>query len=166
MSENDTYSSGTERPSLSSYDWSEIPAPADGILYLAKRRGDGFWLIYPDGDMALQAATGYPVGELIDYEEMGDYEDAERGELRALFVGEDRSDEPDYGVSAVGGYVCQNFRAHDEEVEMVSGPFDGVICPECGRATGGPDFDVPFTDDGPRNGRSVGAATEHGGADE
>lgn len=54
----------------------------------------------------------------------------------------------DLGV-AVKGHVCQNFEAHpDEEVKMRSGPYVGVICPECGRAAGGGDgaLDVPYVD--------------------
>lgn len=54
----------------------------------------------------------------------------------------------DLGV-AVKGHVCQNFEAHpDEEVKMRSGPYVGVVCPECGRAAGGGDgaLDVPYVD--------------------
>ncbi len=54
----------------------------------------------------------------------------------------------DSGVAAPGGLVCQNFDVHDEEVKMVSGPYDGVQCPECGRmAGGGPPLDIPYVDE-------------------
>lgn len=76
----------TERPDLDVFDWSNIPEPKDGILYLYRSSVDGFWYVWHDEDMALQDATGYPVGELIEYEEMGDYEDAEAGELLAIYV--------------------------------------------------------------------------------
>ena len=54
----------------------------------------------------------------------------------------------DSGVAAVGGLVCQNFPAHDKEVKMVSGPYEGVICPECGRAAGGGSpLEIPYVDE-------------------
>lgn len=57
-------------------------------------------------------------------------------------------DEPDLGVAATG-YVCQNFPAHPgEEIDMISGPYNGVACPECGRHAGGPDDEIPFSDEG------------------
>lgn len=53
----------------------------------------------------------------------------------------------DCGVASTGGFVCQNFTEHNEEVEMHSGPFDGVRCPECGRMTGRVGFDLLYTDE-------------------
>lgn len=53
----------------------------------------------------------------------------------------------DHGVASIGGLVCQNFEEHDEEVKMQSGPYDGLICPECGRAAGGPDTEIPYIDE-------------------
>ncbi|WP_395166321.1 hypothetical protein [Natrinema pallidum] len=54
----------------------------------------------------------------------------------------------DSGVAAANGLVCQNFDVHDEEVKMVSGPYDGVQCPECGRMAGGsPPLDIPYVDE-------------------
>jgi len=46
---------------------------------------DSFWYVESDEDIALQEATGYPVGELVSYEEMG-HEEAQHGELIAVFV--------------------------------------------------------------------------------
>lgn len=57
---------------------------------------------------------------------------------------------PDCGVAATG-YVCQNEPEHPDdqpEVEMVSAGAgeNGVICPECGRMSGGPDDEIPYGD--------------------
>jgi hypothetical protein len=68
------------------------------------------------------------------------------------------TDGTDRGVAAENFY-CQNFEEHpDKEPKMRSGPFDGVMCPECGRmAGGGPPLDIPFVDG---EGRSVETETE------
>lgn len=75
-----------QAPPLDSFDPWKIREPDDGIVYLYKSSVDGFWRIIADEDMALQEATGHPVGELVEYEQMGDYEESEMGELRAIFV--------------------------------------------------------------------------------
>lgn len=61
----------------------------------------------------------------------------------------DATEQRDAGVAAVGGLVCQNFEVHPgEEVTMVSGAFEGVQCPECGRmAGGGPPLDISYVDE-------------------
>jgi hypothetical protein len=55
----------------------------------------------------------------------------------------------DWGVGAKGGLVCQNYAEHDgrEEVEMTDGPYDGVMCPECGRMAGGDGLEIPYVDE-------------------
>ena len=84
--------SRSEPPGLGRFDYSNVMKPHDGILYLLQRSGSGGeWWVYEDEDMALQAATGYPVGELVEYER-AEYEDGwdpgEDGELRAVFIHE------------------------------------------------------------------------------
>jgi hypothetical protein len=78
--------SGTEEPDLRAFDLSDIREPNDGVLYLFRSSVDGFWHLDSDEDMALQEATGYPAGELQEYEAMGDHEAAEYGDLLAVFV--------------------------------------------------------------------------------
>lgn len=75
-------------PPLGEFIYRHVPRPKDGILWMYRSTVDGFWHIDNDADIALQEATGYPVGELVEYEELGDYESGETGELRAVFVGE------------------------------------------------------------------------------
>lgn len=84
--------SGTEHPSLDQFDLSEVPRPDDGMLYLFRSANDGFWHVDNDPDIAQQEATGYPVGELVEHEERGEYEDSESGELLAIYVGEEREE--------------------------------------------------------------------------
>lgn len=74
------------RPPLSAFDLSEINPPKDGILYLYRCNSSGAWYVEPNEDMAIQEATGYPVGELVEYQEMGDYESGEWGEIIAVYV--------------------------------------------------------------------------------
>lgn len=81
-----------DRPKLSSFDLSPVPEPSDGILYLYRSSVDRQWYVEADEDMALQEATGYPVGELQEYEAMGDHESAEDGVLHAIYVGEPDDD--------------------------------------------------------------------------
>lgn len=81
--------SAGSHPPIADYDLSELREPSEGILWVYRSSVDGFWYIDTDADMALQEATGYPVGELIDYERSGDYQSGEAGELRAVFVGEE-----------------------------------------------------------------------------
>ena len=75
-------------PSLGSFDWSGVREPAEGILYLYKSRVTGFWGVTDDQDMAVQEATGYPVGELQEDEALGDGTGGEVGHIIALYVGE------------------------------------------------------------------------------
>lgn len=74
----------------------------------------------------------------------------------------------DSGVAAAGGLVCQNFEEHpDEEVKMQSGPFDGVMCPECGRmAGGGPPLDIPYVDEPGTPAAQSGTDTDRNGGDQ
>lgn len=62
----------------------------------------------------------------------------------------------DHGVASKG-FVCQNLEEHPTEVLMLSGPHDGVVCPECGRTAGGPDMEIPYTDPRGRNDRQEAA---------
>jgi len=73
-------------PPLSDYSPWKVGQPDDGIVWLYKSSVDGKWRIIKDEDHALQEATGCPVEELCEYEQVGDYESSERGELRAIFV--------------------------------------------------------------------------------
>jgi len=73
-------------PPLSDFDPWKIGQPDDGIVYLYQSDVDGFWRVIKDEDFALQEATGYPIGELVEHEERGDYEDSESGELRAIYL--------------------------------------------------------------------------------
>ena len=73
-------------PPLSDYDPWKVGQPEDGVIWQYKSDVDGLWRIITDEDFALEEATGYPVGELVDQEAMGDYTESESGELRAIFV--------------------------------------------------------------------------------
>lgn len=75
-----------QHPRLSEFGAERLGQPGDGIVWLYKSDIDSSWSIVKDADMALQEATGYPVGELIDHEKRGDYTESESGELRAIFV--------------------------------------------------------------------------------
>lgn len=62
-------------------------------------------------------------------------------------MGSDEETLPDAGVAAKDGYLCQNFPEHPgEEVKMKGGPFEGVMCPECGRMAGHSDEPIPYID--------------------
>lgn len=89
MSEHETERS---KPSVKSFDPWKLPQPDDGIVYLYRSFVDGFWRVINDEDIALQEATGYPVGELVEQESMGEYDDSECGELRAIYVPSSDSD--------------------------------------------------------------------------
>lgn len=107
----DTYSNGTERetsPPLSDSDPWKVGQPDDGIVWLYKSSVDGFWRIIKDEDHALEEATGYPVGELLEYERFdGDTDDQEAGELRAISVPPAESNEPEKdGTQRVDEPVC------------------------------------------------------------
>lgn len=81
--------SSTSPPSLDGFDLSDVREPSDGVLYLYKSSVDGFWRVESDEDMALQEATGYPVGEIQELEAFGDDDvcpEGEYGELLAVFV--------------------------------------------------------------------------------
>lgn len=124
-----------ERPILDQFDLSEVSRPSDGVLYLYRSDNDGFWYVDRCEDLALEGATGYPVGELRDQE--GDEWDAnEHGELIALYVGEppcehplrsiERRGEPDWKNSSQTIWYygfCTNCGA-DVEVQY---RFDGTV---------------------------------------
>ena len=83
----DRCTGGTERPQLSEFDLSKVREPKDGILYLYRSFVDGFWRVESDEDMALQEASGYPVGEIQELENFGeDCREGEYGDLIAVFV--------------------------------------------------------------------------------
>lgn len=88
MTESETTSNTDidQAPSLQSFKPWKLPQPADGIVYLFRSTFDDSWRIINDADFALQEATGYPISELIELEETGDYEASEEGELRAIYV--------------------------------------------------------------------------------
>jgi hypothetical protein len=73
-------------PPLADFDPWKVGQPDDGIVWLYKSAVDGFWRVIKDEDIALQEATNYPVGELVDQEQRGNYEESESGELRAIYV--------------------------------------------------------------------------------
>lgn len=118
-------------PPLDGFDLSNLREPDDGILYLYRSFVDGFWHIDPDEDMALQEATGHPVGELIEYEEMGDYLDSEDGELHALYVGDPQTNEMTQDINEENWPYCPRC---GDELEEPAGPYaDWTDCPNCGR---------------------------------
>lgn len=108
----------TDAPPLDQFDLSNLREPDDGILYLYRSSVDGFWHIDTDEDMAMQEATGYPVGELAEHEEMGDYDDAEYGELHALYVGDSHED----GIT-------------QERPHQITSSGQLLYCPLCGEKT-------------------------------
>lgn len=78
--------SETDQPALKSFSPWKLSQPEDGIAYIYRSSVDGFWYIINDEDFALEEATNYPVGELLEYEAMGDYEPSESGDMRAIFL--------------------------------------------------------------------------------
>lgn len=77
----------TNRPSLSEFDLSAVSKPTDGILYCYESAVDGLWYVTADADVALQEATGYPVGELVEYEADGWTDPQEHGKILSMIVG-------------------------------------------------------------------------------
>jgi len=76
-----------DRPELSKFDLSEVREPQDGILYLYRSFVDGFWRVTSGEDMALQEATGYPVGEIQELEAYDEDDRAgESGDLIAVYI--------------------------------------------------------------------------------
>lgn len=87
MAADDSFDAEVEQhPPLSNFDLSGLREPQNGLVYIFKSAADGFWAITSDPDIAQQDATGYPLGEIVEYEDYGDYETGEYGELRALEV--------------------------------------------------------------------------------
>ena len=94
-------------PPLSDFDPWKVGQPDDGIVWLYKSAVDGRWRIIKDEDHALQEATNYPVGELVEQEKRGVYDESESGELRAIYVSPAGSDETEQTVD----------RAYDHHLE-------------------------------------------------
>lgn len=101
-------------PHISRFDLSNVQKPSDGILYQYLNENQYFWFVCSDADMAQQEATGYPVGEIAELEKMGDWDEGERGELVAIYVGDDGGDD-DGGSTPYWGCTIEGC---DYEIEM------------------------------------------------
>lgn len=89
---------------------------------------DGYWHTTTDENIALQEATGYPVGELQNIEQMGDSECIENGELRALFIpSPEEDDEPEEAVTAVRNARSLLVDFETESTEIRHGSIEHTI---------------------------------------
>lgn len=135
-----------DRPSLSEFDLSEVREPDDGILYLYRSANDGFWRVVSDADMALQEATGYPVGEIQELEAFSDedvYTEGEYGEIIAIFVDDPRREhskleveDPEHCKKCGAELPTDKFTIYDAQGRPMNWTDDGdfeVIekCPDC-----------------------------------
>lgn len=135
MSENGVERSGPSDGPDPWCTWCDFEPPDGELPYRIKGEDDGRW---PPAFCSLQCAARW--GNAAHQDRIYHVEHG-RG------VRCDGGD--DHGVAADTLY-CQNLAEHDQEVEMVSGPYDGVRCPECGRMAGGGDpLDIPYVDDTP-----------------
>jgi hypothetical protein len=80
-------------PDLSCFDFSNLPEPDDGIIYLYQSTIDGFWHITVDEDIAIQEATGYPPWELR--EDMKGSHLQEKGTLIAIYIDSNKTPSKD-----------------------------------------------------------------------